>query len=57
MASGMFAETFVESENELAMSFVQLGSRTSSAAPHTAPIKEPRPPSTIAVSSASESDT
>ncbi len=55
MASGRFAETWVDSENEWARSLVQLGSRVSSAAPQIAPTSEPRPPSTTPVSSDSDS--
>src|SRR5437868_1633762 len=49
-ASGRLEDTLVESENECARSFVQLGSRTSNAAPQTAPAIEPSPPITTPVS-------
>ena len=54
-AMGRLLETFVDSENELAMSLVQFGRNTSSAAPQTAPTREPRPPITAPASSVSES--
>jgi hypothetical protein len=51
----MLCETWLESENELAMSLVQFGRSVSSAAPQTAPVSEPSPPSTTPVSNASDS--
>ena len=54
-AIGRLWETLFDSENEFAMSLVQFGRSTSSAAPHTAPTSEPRPPITTPASSVSDS--